>query len=789
MRQPGRQARSCRLQSSTIPRRIAEELAEEENRKFDQEIAQRRAKEKREGFSSMFKPKLSPLKSKSLTSIVDDDDEIDDIEGGGGGREGQEPHEGSSAGLDAGGSSGLTSASAFYGDGDSDDENDKEHEMFLPPPAQLESLLPVPMGSKQEFLRTLRAYKKSQEELHRVRIREKRRLRDLAEQRRRLIEDEKRRLRHEALLRHAVARMRNRGLYTAFVGWHEHVKLEKRRRLLAGFSSSYMKEWTFGHWHSWVRKSKEDRLCSALIVQASWRRFLAQQELARRRRNLQATLTIQAFARTVLAKVVLKLARRKIAHQEKLVRRMLLRMSSNAKFRTFSGWKRFVRVRQHVRVLAGRADGHRVRYSWDMWRRNAATIRRERHKAAVRDIQRVGRGFVGRLETRRKRRDRNAAIIIQQMVRARIARNVLRTKLRQRRVIKRKLAKIFGERKRARFASWRTFIIQRKTLRRMMQGSRFRTIEGAFARWSSRYHASLDIQRFFRGYLGRQAFMARQQEYLFEMAEGGCRTLGERQKMKLLFDERYSSPLLTELRKNLLHIKRLALVMERKRSAEALLEARREIDQGGRVPLWQLSRHSRDGAFMTREEQEAENLLKGFTQEELEHDGIVVMWVHGAPQRFDVETHAAFLEDILMKDIQKEIARLQREMNESAETMRREDAEWKETLERYLHRKKHLLNMTDVRLYPNAGKSFELSFTDPEDVRETICSWLDMVEREFISRWTLLAWVAHGMILRRGIRAKERLLIWGVLMEELEPSLVDELAALMLQIMTAQDSA
>lgn len=105
----------CRLQQENKERQqLAATQHEEENRKFDYEIAQCRAKEKREGFASMFKPKYNSLRSQSLNSLVENDIQDED-------------------------------------ENDADDDGDnyvdgfeeitaKEHEISLLPPTQLDAL-------------------------------------------------------------------------------------------------------------------------------------------------------------------------------------------------------------------------------------------------------------------------------------------------------------------------------------------------------------------------------------------------------------------------------------------------------------------------------------------------------------------------------------------------------------------------------------------------------------------------------------------------------------------------
>ncbi|CAK9002276.1 Desiccation/radiation resistance protein DR_1769 [Durusdinium trenchii] len=663
-----------------------EMLAELDREEREREVSKKRAKRKREAYSAMFKPlALQPLKSRSKLSLpsAEQSDSEDD--------EGEEAFEASRLGP---------KEDEQKNDEEDEDDDDEvaihEQGMFLPPPMQLESLLPVSLASKRDFIRMVRAHRKHRKKLDKLRKLAAQERHALAERQRKHAQDEAERTRQEEIIRMSLKRMTQRTLVRAMGTWHANVRFLVKRRLLASLSTTRSVETTWRTWRQLVADRKIEKLCGAIAVQCHWRRVQARRRVDKKRKDWRAARVLQRFARTVLAKAVLRLARRKMAQQNQKVKEFLMHLWGNRVLQTFEAWRHHTRVCKHVKYLSNRTGLHLLEFCVSRWRRNANQLRRARVKSAVSDLQRVGRGFVARLRFQIRCEQRDAAVMIQGMARNRFARNVLRQKLRQRRVVRKKLRLRLGENKRMRFESWRVYVRQLKLLRQMMRGSRERALEYRFGQFVHRRDCAIDVQRVFRGWAGRRKAKRHRQALLLDMAKNGMSSMGDKERIKVLFDPQYDSEKLRQLRKDFLRIKRLALVQERKRLVEEKRAARAAEVGSGRVALWKLERRAARRAAacpvndddQEDDQDEEKQLLAGFTKQELNHPDEVEVNIHGTMQLFTISTHSAFLEKVLGQDIQEEISKLSDGLEKLRETLRQEAEEWQTILRTFLGAKK-----------------------------------------------------------------------------------------------------
>jgi hypothetical protein len=522
--------------------------------KEEELLLRARAKAKRDGYAGMFKPAvlLTPLKSRQRGGEPKDDDE----------------HWGQ---HDSGSES-----------SDGEEAERKYHEeLYQPPPRQLDALLPVAIKTKSDFVKTVQEYRSNYVKLEKLRLAAEleRRAREAAE--RAATAKAARRARYEELIGLSLGRLRQHRAARALAAWRANARMLRRLRLLSRKCGSVLLREAWRGWTACVAQGRRERAACATLVQAAARGWLARRIAARERRRRDAAVTLQGFARSILARHVVKAAKRHRKKQQQLVKKSLGRLQGNLKARCFAEWRERAALARAARLLGVRNQRSGLRELFRQWKSNAAALRRQRRDAAVVTLNRVARGFLGRLAARRARRRHAAAVVIQLAIRQRLARDALRLRLRQRRVVKKKMTRALGEDKRARFATWRLYVKLVKALRIMIEGSSLRTKRYFFGRWAERRAGALGLQRLFRGYRGRLLASAAKQALREELARNGCATISEKERFEALLDTSFSSPLLDRLRDEMMGVRRQMLIQKRRAELAAArdkeLEARRKV--------------------------------------------------------------------------------------------------------------------------------------------------------------------------------------------------------------------
>lgn len=153
-------------------------------------------------------------------------------------------------------------------------------EMLLEPiPAQLDSLLPITLNSKSEFVRAIKDYRRNRRRLKRIRIDEVEKRKRIAElERKRLIEEELR-TKHDRLIRRSLACLRHRHMEGTFCRWKTKVLVKKRlaRYLIEQRLRSL--RFLFRTWKSFRKDILYKKACSAIMIQATSRQLSAKKHV------------------------------------------------------------------------------------------------------------------------------------------------------------------------------------------------------------------------------------------------------------------------------------------------------------------------------------------------------------------------------------------------------------------------------------------------------------------------------------------------------------------------------
>ena len=334
----------------------------------------------------------------------------------------------------------------------------------------------------------------------------------------------------------------------------------------------------------------------------------------------RAANVINSFARVCLAKNLLRLAKTRMRRNDDAVRGCLAKLMRNSQTVTFREWKAHVKKMNTVRRFIAKGDMGRLANHFLLWQRYTSISKRKKKKKAAEFLGRVGKGFIARLYAARARIQKRAAIRIQCMYRSARARTALKIKLRQHRILKKKMRRHLSGTKRECFDRWLDFIRSRRILL-MMIGKNNRTrLRDAFLLWVSRRKGALIIQRVFRGAMSRQR-VTRIRLKVMKARQVGKAKLAS----SVLFDDSLSSPTLELLRREYLRVK--------------------------------------DTSFT-----ESKYTLN----------------LHGAPQLFNIKKHKDLVLSILAREIEKEICRLKEQQHALKETLRAEAEAWEQTLEKHL---------------------------------------------------------------------------------------------------------
>ena len=153
---------------------------------------------------------------------------------------------------------------------------DQRDSLLLEPvPRQLESLLPIALGSKSEFQDAIKHYRKSRRRLKRIRKEEAEKRRAALAEEQRLEEDMKLANRHARLIKQSLERLGFRKLSTCFRAWRVWSTLTRR---LAGHLLHKRRERLrvlFRQWKRYRREMLQKKTVCAVVLQASTRKFCA----------------------------------------------------------------------------------------------------------------------------------------------------------------------------------------------------------------------------------------------------------------------------------------------------------------------------------------------------------------------------------------------------------------------------------------------------------------------------------------------------------------------------------
>ena len=288
---------------------------------------------------------------------------------------------------------------------------------------------------------------------------------------------------------------------------------------------------------------------------------------------------------------------------------------------------------------------------------------------------------------------------------------VLKLKLRQHRILKKKVRRGLSGKKRECFSRWIDFVRCRKTLLLLIGKSDRARLRECFKKWYMRKEGALTIQRVFRGMVCRK----RAKRLRFKTMKT-YNPAKPRLASTALFDETVSSPYLDSLRQEYSRVKTSSFV-----------------------------------------------------------ESAYTLNLHGAPQQFNIKKHKDLVLTILAKEIEKEICRLQEAEHLLQETIRQENDAWEKTLEDFLVTP-DFSRLDRFRAYKNVGKSFKFKSVTKEFTIETLDTWKEMYDLEYITKWTFVGWLTEAFLLRKGVRAVERNCTWELIQEKLDASFVEDLA-------------
>jgi len=694
------ECRECKIQASEADERLRAAEKEEEQRlqKAQQSIASKLAQDKRRSYNDIFKPRavLRPIRQ---IATSDDDEESD-----------------------------------------ADEDPEAESKLYLPPPKQLESLLSVPFDDKELFIATVKNYKHQRKQLENLAVqakvqREKKKQMDIQ-----AAEEARKQLKNESLIVMSLLRMKQATMRKVFSTWRNNIIFIRMLRRMISSTDSVLKSFNFDAWKRFIKIRRNERNHSVVSIQTRWRCFKAKQRVNELRIRAKSSVKIQGFARSITARNILFLARQHLFNQNSMVLQSLQRLVNNLIGRVFASWSNRIRLMKHVKTLARQSHQYLKEFIFDRWKSNLAITKRQNRIAALSTIQQAGRCFVAKMQLHRLKWRRDAPIKIQLMYRGRLARNAFRFKLRQRRMVKKKMKKAFSGVKAQRFHEWKTLIRQLKLLRDMTGRTQEQELRRRFRRWVNRRSSAIHVQRVFRGFQGRLIVSEMRFELLQDMMLNGSSSMAEKERLNFMLDTSYQSPLLYSKRRDLIRVKKLVLDFSNIQTGHGIVFKRQFKDE-------------------------------------------IRMSVHGeVSQLFLISKHGNYLVEMLSKDIEKEILRIQTKRKSNKELLLQEIKEWEQILKDFLGDGR-LARLEEFRAYANAGKSFDIKITCEALVEETLSSWNEMYILKYITRWVFISWIIEGLLMKKGLRLHERLLVWNALKEKYDRAFLEDLVSSILKRM------
>jgi hypothetical protein len=90
------------------------------------------------------------------------------------------------------------------------------------------------------------------------------------------------------------------------------------------------------------------------------------------------------------------------------------------------------------------------------------------------------------------------------------------------------------------------------------------------------------------------------------------------------------------------------------------------------------------------------------------------------------------------------------------------------------------VKLDDFTTYHKAGKSFNITINSHDEARETVAAWKEMHVLDYISRPTIISWIAEGLLMKEDIRISQRIMVCEVMLELFDRTFMEDCAAYLL---------